>query len=79
VSDQPAFETEPPDLGVELASQRVTPEAERLVRADLGRSEKLGASWQVEGVAMGDIIFDKPNASLTRRLRVVAVLQPFDP
>jgi hypothetical protein len=28
---------------------------------------------------IGDIIFDKPNVSLTRRLRVVAVLQPFDP
>jgi hypothetical protein len=32
-----------------------------------------------ERIPKGDIIFDKPNASLTRRLCLEARLQPFDP
>src|SRR5215472_3547517 len=52
MSDEPALETVPADLGMKLAGEHMTPEAECLVRADLGRGEKLGPLRQVEGVAM---------------------------
>ena len=52
MSDEPALEAVPADLGMKLAGEHMTPEAERLVWADLGRSEKLGPLREVEGVAV---------------------------
>ena len=52
VTDEPALEPAGRDFGMELAGERVASEAERLVWADLCRSEKLGTLREVEGVAV---------------------------
>ncbi|QIJ73305.1 hypothetical protein GU700_01010 [Methylobacterium sp. NI91] len=47
---QPALNIGGISLAVELKAERATPEGEGLLRADVGRGEKLGTSGQVEGV-----------------------------
>ena len=52
MSDEPALETAMANLGMELVSERVATQAERLIWAGLGRGKKPGPIRQVEGVAM---------------------------
>ena len=52
VTDEPALKPAGRVFGMELAGERVASEAERLVWADLCRSEKLGALRKVESVAV---------------------------